>query len=123
MDPEALEAKGLRPSHVRQAYVNRFKLTLGARATLVPDVDERVYGTIMRLSHAEVDELYSEPSVSAYGPEPVLAQLADGSAELALCFNLPTLQGASGNPQYAAALQTVARKMGLPETYVVGISG
>lgn len=75
---------------------------------------------IMRLSHAELDELYSEPSVSAYRPEPVLAQLAVGSAELALCFNLPTPEAASGNPQYAAALQIVARKMGLPETYVSG---
>lgn len=66
MDPDALEAKGLRPSQVRQAYVNHFKLTLGARVTLVPEVDGRVHGMIMRLSHAEVDELYSEPSVSAY---------------------------------------------------------
>ena len=116
-------ARGLRPSRVKQAYVDCVRLVLGERTTLVPDVDGRVYGTIMRLSHAEVDELYSEPSVSAYRAEPVLAQLADGSAELALCFNLPKPpQGASGNPQYAAALQTGARRMGLPETYMRGIT-
>ncbi|MDA9414066.1 hypothetical protein XH81_04195 [Bradyrhizobium sp. CCBAU 25360] len=89
MDPQALEAKGLRPRQVRQAYVERFALTLGARATLVASTDGVVYGTIMRRTHAEVDQLYSDPSVAAYRPEPVLAKLADGEGELALCFNLP----------------------------------
>ncbi|WP_342737163.1 gamma-glutamylcyclotransferase family protein [Bradyrhizobium sp. B117] len=122
MDPEALQAKGLRPRQVRQAYVERFALKLGARATLVASRDGPVYGTIMRLTHAEVDQLYSDPSVAAYRPEPVLAQLADGSAELALCFNLPTPpQGAGRNPEYATALQAVARKMGLPDHYVAGL--
>lgn len=123
MDPEALEAKGLRPSQVKQAYIERCALKLGARATLVPSKESRVYGMIMRLSHAELDDLYSEPSVSAYRPEPVLAQLVDGSAEVALCFNLPSPpEMASGNPEYAHALQAVARKMGLPQAYVAGMT-
>ncbi|OMH99545.1 hypothetical protein BSN85_36440 [Bradyrhizobium brasilense] len=83
----------------------------------------RVYGTIMALTHAEVDRLYSEPTVAAYRPEPVLAQLTDGTAELALCFNLPAAspEGTDRNPAYVAALQAVGRKMGLPESYVVSI--
>ncbi|MGY4628271.1 gamma-glutamylcyclotransferase family protein [Bradyrhizobium sp. USDA 4486] len=123
MDPDALEAKGLRPRQVRQAFVEGFALKLGARATLVASGHGRVYGTTMRLTHAEVDQLYSDPSVAAYRPEPVLAQLADGTAELALCFNLPSSpQRTSGNPEYVAALQGVARKMGLPDAYVAGLS-
>lgn len=123
MDAEALQGKSLRPSHVRQADVDRFKMTLGARATLVP-VDGRVYGSIMRLTYGEIDELYSEPSVSAYRPESVLAQMADGSADLALCFILPTPPArASRNFEYATALQAVARKMRLPEIYVARIVG
>ncbi len=122
MDPEALEAKGLRPSRPRQAFVERFALILAARATLRPGGEGRVYGTIMRLTHAEVDQLYSEPSVAAYRPEPVLARLTDGTAELALCFNLPAApQGPIGNPEYAAALQAVARKIGLPDEYIAEI--
>ena len=119
MDPEALEAKGLRPSGVRQAFVEHLALRLGARATLVPQYNGRVHGIIMTLTHAEVDDLYSEPSVKAYRPEPVLARLADGTAEPALCFNLPTVSEAmAGNPDYAARLQVVARKMGLPDEHV-----
>jgi hypothetical protein len=55
----------------------------------------------MKLTHAEIDRLYSEPSFAANRPEPVLARLIDGS-ELALCFNLPTApQAADSNPDYA----------------------
>lgn len=118
MDPEALEAKGLRPTDVRPAFVEHLALRLGARATLVPRREGRVYGIIMTLTHAEVDDLYSEPSVTTYRPEPVLARLADGTTEPALCFNLPGLpEATAGNPDYAARLQVVARKLGLPEDY------
>jgi hypothetical protein len=83
-----------------------------------------VHGTIMRLTHEEIDRLYSEPSVGAYRPEPVLARLEDGSAELALCFNLPNAPfETTGNPEYAAALRAVAQKMGLPEQYVARLAG
>lgn len=124
MDPEALKAKGLRPTDVKPAFVEHLALRLGARATLVPRREGRVYGMIMTLTHAEVDDLYSEPSVKAYRPEPVLARLADGPAEPALCFNLPTApEETAGNTEYAAALQAVARKLGLPEGYVKGLAG
>lgn len=96
MDPQALEARGFRPSDIRQAFVERYALRLGARATLVPSVEGRVYGMIMTLTHDEIDWLYAEPSVSAYRPEPVLAQMADGPAAVALCFNLPTAPEAQG---------------------------
>jgi Gamma-glutamyl cyclotransferase, AIG2-like len=125
MAPEALQAKGLRPDDVRRAYVEGLELRLGQRATLVPaDKGCQVYGTIMRLTHEEIDRLYSEPSVSAYRPEPVLARLPDGSSEPALCFNLPSAPAeTAGNPEYAAALRAVAQKMGLPQEYVAGLSG
>jgi hypothetical protein len=122
MDPEALETTGLRPSNVRQAYVERYALRLGQRATLVPTGEGLVYGTVMTLKHQDVDRLYSEPSVAAYRPEPVLAQLMDGTVEPALCFNLPMQQGSSSNPEYAIALQAVARKMGLPDDYVAALA-
>ncbi|MGY4237287.1 hypothetical protein ACVIIW_006234 [Bradyrhizobium sp. USDA 4449] len=123
MDPDALEAKGLRPLDVRRACVEGFELRLGERATLVPAKEGRVHGMVMRLTHAEIDQLYSEPSVLEYRAEPVLVELGDGSAEPALCFNLPRPPNrSSGNPQYAAALQIVVRKMGLPESYVAKLS-
>ena len=129
MDPEALQERGLRPcdprrAHVDRAHVDRIALRLGKRATLVPHPEGRVYGVLMTLMDSEIDRMYSEASVAAYRPEPVLAQLEDGTAGVALCFNLPTApDGATTNPEYAAALQSVARKVGLPEHYAAGLSG
>jgi hypothetical protein len=46
---------------------------IGARAAMVPTVDVQVHGALMKLPHADIENLYSEPSVRAYRPEPVLA--------------------------------------------------
>jgi hypothetical protein len=124
MDPEAIEAKGVRPADVRRACVENFELKLGQRATLIPAADGCVHGTIMRLTHEDIDRLYSEPSVAAYRSEPVLARLPDGSAEPALCFNLPSAPAETArNPEYVAALRAVAKKMCLPDEYIVRLSG
>jgi hypothetical protein len=122
MDAAALHAKGFDPADLRQASVRGMALRLGERATLVPAAEESVHGMLMALSHAELDRLYADASVSAYRAEPVLAHLTDGSAVPALCFNLPTPpQPHETNPEYAVKLQAVARRLGLPESYVARI--
>ena len=73
----------------------------------------------MELTHSEVEKLYSEPSVSAYRPDAVVAQLADGSYIPALCFNLvvpPAPEEA--NSDYAAKLRELAGRLKLPRGYV-----
>jgi Gamma-glutamyl cyclotransferase, AIG2-like len=122
MDADALRSKGLHPYDVRQARVDGMALRLGDRATLVPDAAASVHGVLMGLSHSELDRLYAESTVQAYRPEPVIAKLAEGALVAALCFNLPAPpERDQGNPEYAVKLQAVARRLGLPEDYVVGI--
>jgi hypothetical protein len=122
MDPQALEARGFRPTNVRRVFVDDLALQLGERATLVPAIGSRTFGMLMKLTHDEIDALYSEQSVAAYRPEPVVAHLIDGGAEPALCFNLPSVrEKTTTNRDYATALKAVATKMGLPEQYVAGI--
>ncbi len=77
---------------------------------------------IFELSHADIENLYSEASVSAYRAEAVLAQLADGSDIPALCFNLvvPPPQD-EANPEYAAKLRDLALRLKLPPEYVDSI--
>lgn len=122
MDAELLRAKGANPSGVRSASVSGFRLRLGKRATLIPDGEAYAHGIAMELSHPEIDQLYSETSVSSYRPEAVLAQLADGSFIPALCFNLPAAPGPEeANPEYAAKLRELARRLKLPADYIEGI--
>jgi hypothetical protein len=77
MDTEALHAKGLHPMHPRRAIVGDMDLLIGAKATLVKSAGRVAYGVVMRLSESEIAELYSEPSLSGYRAEPVVAICED----------------------------------------------
>jgi hypothetical protein len=119
MDESALREKGIRPAHARRASVDGFSLRLGARATLIPDAAKCVHGMLMSLTHRELDQLYAEPSVAAYRPEAVTVRFPEGGSIAALCFNLPMVPAeVQSNSDYAARLQAVARKLGLPESYI-----
>lgn len=119
MDSNLLRGKGAHPENVRTSSISGFALRIGNRATLVPSAGDRAYGILMELTHAEIEQLYSDPSVRPYAPEAVLADLADGSQVPALCFNLPEAPAAhEKNPEYAAKLRDLARRLELPETYV-----
>ena len=122
MDDALLRQKGVTPPDGRTASVRDFSLAIGARATLVPLSNHTVHGVVYRLTHAEIDALYSDASVSVYRPEAVLAHLADGNAVPAICFNLPSPPSADErNADYAARLRTLAERIGLPPDYVSSI--
>lgn len=119
MDVEALRAKGLNPLNVRPARVRGMHLRVGKRAALLVGANDSTYGLVMELTHAEIDQLYSEPGVAVYRPEAVTAELTDGSTIPALCFNLPAApHPGERNPEYAATLRTLAGRLGLPAEYV-----
>ena len=82
-----------------------------------------MHGLLFSLTQAEIDSLYSEPSVSQYRAEPVLAKLRNGECVSALCFNLPEPPSSTErNPQYAARLRALAERIGLPAEYVATIT-
>lgn len=122
MDDALLREKGIDPRSRRLASVENFCLVIGERATLVPRTGQTAHGVIFSVTHAEVDALYAEASVSVYRPEALLAQLEDGSIIAALCFNLPAPPSKEErNPQYAAKLRALADRIGLPKSYVSSI--
>lgn len=122
MDEELLRAKGLEPQGAELAAVDGFVLRIGQRAALVPAPGGRVHGLVFSFTQSELDRLYSEPSVQAYRPQAVLAQLASGGVIAALCYNLsePPPPG-ERNPEYAAKLRALAQKIGLPAEYVASL--
>jgi hypothetical protein len=123
MDRGLLEAKGAQPPLTRLASVDGYELRIGERAALVPHESGRVHGVVTSLSHEELEKLYSEPSVQAYKPEPVLARLDNGEVIATLCFNLPEPPSADQrNPDYAAKLRVIAERLGLPSDYIASIS-
>lgn len=122
MDVELLQSKGVTATQIRNASVAGFELRIGDRATLVPASTGRAFGAVASLSHEDLARLYSEPSVQAYRPEAVLAQLTDGETIAALCFNLIEPPAAhERNPEYAAKLRALAERLQFPSDYVASI--
>lgn len=122
MDQQVLQDKGVRPADVRVAAVPGFRLRIGARAALVPSPAGEVHGLLMKLSPADLEKLYAEPSLQAYRPEPVLAVARDGTTVAALCYNLPEPPSPDErNAEYAAKLRSLAQRIGLPPDYVASI--
>ena len=122
MDEDLLRAKGVAPENIRPASLSGYQLRIGDRATLVPAESGLVFGVVVSLSHADLEQLYAEPSVQAYRPEAVLVHLAQGDALPALCFNLPEPPAASEHSaEYASKLRGLARRLKFPEEYVESI--
>lgn len=69
MDAELLHSKGAHPENVRMAAVPGFELRIGQRATLLPKSSACAWGILMQLTHAEIEQLYSEPSVQPTDPK------------------------------------------------------
>ena len=122
MDEALLRAKGLSPLNPRAAYLQDFRLVIGARATLDRREGAKAHGVVYTLTRGEVESLYSDESVGAYRPEVLTARLADGGAERVVCFNLPAPPSEDErNPQYASKLRALAERLGLPADYVASI--
>src|SRR4030095_435081 len=119
MDQDLLREKGIEPTAVELASVDGYALRIGQRATLVASGVSRVHGVVMSLTLAALERLYSDPSVAAYRPQAVLAQLASGGVIGALCYNLPEPPApGEQNAEYSAKLRVIGRKVGLPADYV-----
>ena len=106
------------PSESTVAYVDGFRLHIGKRATLLPDAKSRAYGVLMKITAGEAAALYSEESVADYVAETVVVNLSDDNQVSAVCYNLPATKLAGTNPEYAAALLTLAGTLGLPDSYL-----
>lgn len=94
-------------------------MSIGKRATLVPDQASSAYGVLMTIRTEELRALYSEESVADYVPESVSVFLADGTLESAVCYKLPKPRAEErANDSYASALLLLAGKLGFPDSYL-----
>jgi hypothetical protein len=118
MDESLLASKGVSASNVTPGHVDGYRLRIGRRATLVPDLAGRAYGMLMTLRADDVRALYSDESVADYVAEAVSVVLPDGTVESAFCYNLPEGRLEGSNPEYANALRLLAANLGFPDDYL-----
>ena len=122
MDADLLRNKGLRVLESRLARLDNYRLRIGVRATLVPTRGQTVYGMMMQLLPADLQRLYSDPTVSAYIPQSVEVVLNDGVRVAATCYLLPSyVQDFLTNTAYAQKLYALGSRLGLPADYLAVI--
>ena len=118
MDEAILAQKGIKSRNPVVGFLDGYALSIGERATLLPENDGRAYGLVIEVPSRDVDALYSEDSVADYLPEKVTVVLADGSNVEATCYNLPGEKVTGTNKTYAASLLELAIRMEFPATYI-----
>ena len=118
MDESLLASKGVCATRPTVGYVDGYRLWIGERATLLPESNSRAYGVLMNVAPGDVATLYSEPTVADYVAESVVVTLPGDKQVPADCYNLPAEKLVGANPDYAAALLTLATEIGLPESYL-----
>lgn len=121
MDESLLASRGIVPAASAVGYVDGYRLSIGRRATLVPEPASRAYGVLMTIGRSDAAALYSDESVSDYVPEPVRVTLPGGAIEPATCYNLSPGKSEGANPAYAQSLLRLAENMGFPDDYVDAI--
>lgn len=81
-----------------------------------------MYGVVMDVPPEDLGRLYSDPSVSAYRPEPVRAVLEDGRPVEAVSYTLPSpLERTEPDRAYARLLRDLAERLGFPGEYLATI--
>lgn len=123
MDVDLLREKGATPVNPRPASVEDFALRIGERATLLPSSGDRAFGMLISLTHRDLSRLYAGPGLEQYRPEAVVVRTMDGESLPALCYNLPDSPlPQERNPEYAARLQALLRRLKFPSEYCDSVS-
>lgn len=121
MDGDILREKGIFPESSIPGYVDDYELNIGERATLNKTKGKRTFGSLMSLTAEELEKLYNEASVTDYIPEKLVAKTFNGESLAAVTYVLPLEKLSGRNIQYAVSLAAVAKKIGLPDEYVIEI--
>lgn len=123
MDPSVLARKGVHVTDPKVARLDGYRLSIGARATLVRDPTETVYGIVMQVFADDLMRLYSDDGVRDYRPQAVRVVQGDGRTIEATCYSLPPpLEQVKPNAEYADELYSLAKRLGLPDAYLAEIA-
>ena len=119
MDAEVLAERGVVPRLPRLAFIEDHSVRLESKATLQRATGKRAYGVLFRLTHDEMDTLYS--SMNDYAAEAFLAMPVAGNhcagpvAAISMVHREPPQKGpGGGDSDYGRRWKILAQKLGIP---------
>ena len=120
MNAEVLARADVHPTEQQMARLDGWGLKIEPRATLVPAEDARVFGILARLTHAQLDKLYTQDwfGFGTYLPEAVMVIGGAGRHVPAMCYIAWETVGGRPTDEYIGKMVSVAREYAFPEDYV-----
>jgi Gamma-glutamyl cyclotransferase, AIG2-like len=120
MDPAVLREQGIDCNEVIPAKLSGHELRLRPRGNLIANDRTAVYGSIAKLKHNEIAQLYrnlDERWGLKYLPEAVLVETLDGAFKPVLVYIVPHMDDSPPDPAYVSQMVAAAKAIGLPEWY------
>jgi cation transport regulator ChaC len=120
MNPAVLAKADVHSTDRQMARLDGWELRIASRATIVPVPGVSVYGIVARLTHPEIEKLYTKDwfAFGPYVPEAVQVTPASGDPVPALCYVAWQLADGKPGREYLDKMLSVAREYSFPEDYV-----
>jgi Gamma-glutamyl cyclotransferase, AIG2-like len=120
MNPAVLRDFGVSANTTLPAKLGGYDISIRPRPTLVHSERSCVFGSLVNVTHEDLDTIYLALERNfglKYRPEAVLATTLDGARRPALCYIASHMPNSPPDPAFIKQLAQCVRTMGLPDWY------
>jgi hypothetical protein len=120
MNPEVPAKAEVRPTEAQVGRLDGWDIKIAPRATLIPSDGGSVFGILAKVTHADLDKLYTKDwfGFGTYLPEAVLVADSAEHPVPALCYIAWEMEGGSPTREYMDKVLSVARQFEFPDWYI-----
>jgi hypothetical protein len=120
MNPDVLAKAEVRPTEAQMGRLDGWDIKIAPRATLVPSEGRSVFGILAKVTHADLEKLYTKDwfGFGTYLPEAVLVEDSAEQLVPALSYIAWEMEGGSPTHEYISNVVTAARQFRFPEWYI-----
>jgi cation transport regulator ChaC len=120
MNPDVLAKAEVRPTEAQMGRLDGWDIKIAPRATLVPSEGRSVFGILAKVTHADLEKLYTKDwfGFGTYLPEAVLVEDSAEHLVPALSYIAWEMEGGSPTHEYLSNVVTAARQFRFPEWYI-----
>jgi len=106
------------PEEIQVAKLEGFDIRIEPLATLVKNESSSTYGIVGKVTHEELETLYTLDWVGRYDPEPVIVQTENGNQIPALTYISDQPDKSPAAQDYVLRIVQPAKDWGFPDWYI-----
>ncbi|MEJ2364909.1 MAG: gamma-glutamylcyclotransferase [Deltaproteobacteria bacterium] len=120
VNPQVLNKADVLPANAQRGRLDGWDIIIEPRATLRPSDKHCVYGILAKVSHADLDKLYSKDwfGFGAYLPEAVNIAIDNGRYVPAMCYIAWEMERGKATREYIGKIVEIAEKYAFPRWYI-----